>query len=278
VNRLSIGVQSLDEQRLRFLGRLHDPRGGLEAIAAARRAGAARVSADLIFGVAGQLPEQAAAEALRIAETGITHLSAYALTIESNTQFGALAQRGKLPLLDDGLVAESFTQVASTLEQAGFEHYEVSNYARSGHQALHNLGYWRGDDYLGLGVGAWGTVQLPGGARLRYRNTASVETYMRLWTDAPPAEPFAPGPHLSQHEPIEPATALSEKILLGLRLAEGLDLEGAAEELDVPAWPPARARSRDKLLAQGRLENWGGRLRIPKRHWLFADGIIAELL
>lgn len=278
VNRISLGVQSLNEERLEFLGRLHDPKGAFEAIGAAQRAGTPRVSADVIFGVTGQLPEQAAAEALRVAETGVTHLSAYALTIEPNTQFGTLAQRGKLPLLDEGLVAESFTAVASALEGAGFEHYEVSNYARSGHQSLHNLGYWRGDDYLGLGVGAWGTVQLPGGERLRYRNTASVEAYLKLWTETPPADPFAPGPHLSQHEPIDPATALREKVLLGLRLAEGIDLEGAAEKLGVTAWPAARARARDKLLEQGRLEWTGPRLRIPKRHWLFADGIIAELL
>lgn len=300
VGRVSIGVQSLDAERLKFLGRLHDPDGGLRAVRDAVAAGVPRVSADLIFGVAGQTPESAADEVRRVAELGVTHLSAYALTIEPGTQFGALARRGKLPLLPDDAVADSFLAVDEALTALGFEHYEISNYAKPGQRSVHNVGYWRGAEYLGLGTGAWGTVVTDRG-RLRYRNTQVPERYMAPFPDAPssaesmpsaPSLPFSaaskPGPppfdlfvgsdRVSELEPIDDATALSERILLGLRLADGVDLDAEAAELGVPAWTPARQRNAEKLVARGRLERDGGRLRIPKHAWLHADGTIAELI
>lgn len=262
VNRVSIGVQGLDQTRLEFLGRLHDVDGGLVAVREAIVAGVPRVSADLIFGVVGQTAEAAVREALTIAELGVTHLSAYALTIEPGTQFGALAKKGKLPLLGEDVVAESFVALDQALEAAGFVHYEISNYARGGDVAVHNVGYWRGDEYLGLGCGAWGTV-----AGVRYRNTPVIDRYLA-----------APGESESEREPIDAETALRERILLGLRLADGLDLEAAAAELGVEAWPEARRRACERLEQRGRIVRTGGHVSIPKSAWLYADGTIAELI
>jgi len=274
VNRLSLGVQGLDAERLAFLGRLHDPEGGLTAAAAALGADVPRVSLDFIFGVAGQTPEQASIEASTLAGLGTTHLSAYALTIEPGTDFGARAKKGRLPLLDEAQVADSFSAVDETLTRAGFDHYEISNFARSGHVSRHNLGYWRGHDYLGLGTGAWGTATLPGG-RLRYRNDPSPERYQASQF----RQPFeAGGDSCAVVEPLDAETSLRERIMLGLRLAEGLDLQAAAEELGVPALPPERQRALDRLSQRGRVQTSSGRLRIPKPQWLFADGIISELL
>jgi coproporphyrinogen III oxidase-like Fe-S oxidoreductase len=118
VNRISLGVQGLDAERLAFLGRLHDPDGGVDAAKAALRSSVPRVSVDFIFGVAGQTPEQAATEARALAALGTTHLSAYALTIEPGTDFGARAKKGRLPLLDEALVADSFTAVDQALGEA----------------------------------------------------------------------------------------------------------------------------------------------------------------
>src|SRR5262249_51125609 len=152
VSRLSVGVQGLDAGRLQFLGRLHDPEGGLAAVHAALRAGVPRVSADLIYGVATgaepPCPADAAAEAPRVAATGVSHLSAYSLTIEPGTQFGELFRRGRLPVAPDEAVADAFFAVEEALEAHGFVHYEISNYARPGQEARHNLGYWKGADYL----------------------------------------------------------------------------------------------------------------------------------
>lgn len=274
VNRLSLGVQGLDAERLAFLGRLHDPNGGLDAARAALSSAMPRVSVDFIFGVAGQTPEQAAHEARTLANLGTTHLSAYALTIEPGTEFGARAKKGRLPLLDEAQVAASFTAVDEALEQAGFDHYEISNFARQGHVSRHNLGYWRGYDYLGLGTGAWGTVTLPAG-RVRYRNSPSPERYQASAFTAP----FSEAPDgCAVVEPLDAETSLRERIMLGLRLAEGFDLEASAAELGVPPLPAARERSLQRLLKTGRVELDRRRLRIPKPQWLFADGIISELL
>jgi len=274
VNRLSLGVQSLDAERLAFLGRLHDPQGGLTAARAALGGGTPRVSVDFIFGVAGQSPEQAAREAATLAELGTTHVSAYALTIESGTEFGARAKKGRLPLLDEALVADSFTAVDAALGAAGFEHYEISNFARQGHVSRHNLGYWRGHDYLGLGTGAWGTVTLARG-RVRYRTTPSPERFQA----ATFAEPFREASDSCMVvEPIDAETALRERIMLGLRLAEGLDLTAAGRALGVDALPAERRTAIERELARRNLERDGDRLRIPKNKWLFADGIISQLL
>jgi putative oxygen-independent coproporphyrinogen III oxidase len=275
VNRVSLGVQGLERGRLEFLGRLHDGAGALGALQIAVTSGFERVSADLIFGVAGQRPEEARDEARRIAELGPTHVSAYALTIEPGTRFGSLARAGKLPLLEDDLVARSFDAVHEALSQAGFEHYEISNYARAGHYARHNLAVWRGRPYLGLGAGAWGTVRTTAGL-VRYRNAPATDRYANsvgsaaLWTVSP---------LVSDSERIEPDTALRERILLGLRLAEGLDLAAAARESGVEhAFSPERERAAQKLIANGRLERHGERLRIPAAAWLFADAVVRELL
>jgi oxygen-independent coproporphyrinogen-3 oxidase len=282
VNRLSLGVQGLDAERLAFLGRLHDPRGGLDAAQAAVASNVPRVSLDFIFGVAGQTPQQAATEASTLARLGTTHLSAYALTIESGTEFGARAKKGRLPLLDEAQVADSFLAVDTALERAGFDHYEISNFARQGHVSRHNLGYWRGQDYLGLGTGAWGTVTLgASGAgrgraqRLRYRTTPSPERYLKSQFQQPFEEG---GDACAVVEPLDPETSLRERILLGLRLAEGVDLQAAALELGVAALPSERKRALDRLERAKRIEVAEGHLKLPKAQWLFADGIISELL
>ena len=277
VNRVSIGVQGLDAERLQFLGRLHDVGSGLRAVQDALASGMPRVSADFIFGVSGQAADAAAREAQILSELGTTHLSAYALTIEPGTQFGALARKGKLPLLDEASVADSFLAVEETLEKAGFEHYEVSNYAKAGEHSRHNLGYWVGRSYLGLGCGAWGTLA-EAGARYRYRNTPSPERYLAAASSYAAADLSQVSPLVAAYEPLSAETALAERIMLGLRLASGIDLERAAAELGAELWTSERARERDRLLAQGKLTMRGSQVAIPKQHWLFADGIIAALM
>lgn len=278
VNRVSIGVQGLDAERLSFLGRLHTAQDGLGAVREALRAGVPRVSADLIYGVAGQGPQQAASEVRRVAELGVTHLSAYQLTIEPGTVFGALAKKGKLRLLGEELEAESFVAVASELRSLGFEQYEVSNFARDGHRCQHNLGYWHGRDYLGLGCGAWGTVTLAGGRRCRYRNTPLPNVYLRHAERRLDAWSEGPGGLAHETEPLDAETALKERIMLGLRLGEGVDIESAAARLGVEAWPARRARARDRLLARGLVVEEAGVFRVPRAGWLFADRIAAELM
>ena len=278
VNRISLGIQSLNRERLGFLGRRHDENAGLEAIGIARAAGFANISADFIFGVAGQSPSEAEAEAQRIADSEVSHLSAYALTIEPGTQFGELARSGRLPLLPDEQVAEAFERVRSTLEERGFIHYEISNYARPNAEARHNLGYWRGEPYLGLGVGAWGTLTANGTAKTRYRNTPSLERYLASRDPGLDVRLDREGSFVASLENITPEVDLAERLMLGLRLAEGGELGWLEAESGARVHTRERRRALEKWLERGALTLEGQRLRLAKAHWLLADAVIRELL
>lgn len=275
VNRLSVGVQGLDPERLRFLGRLHDADGGLASVEAALRSGMPRVSADLIYGVAtgAEAPSAAAsaAEVDRVAATGVTHVSAYSLTIEPGTQFGELARKGRLPIAPDDAVAEAFFAIEAKLEARGLAHYEISNYARPGDEAQHNLGYWRGTDYLGLGCAAFGTIGDAASHAVRYRNLPDPARYAKA------ARGGALAALVESEEPLDPETRLRERIMLGLRLRDGFDLEGSARELGIEAWTADRRRAADRLIARGDLTEEGGHLRLPPRARVYADGITAAL-
>lgn len=274
VNRISLGVQALDAERLRFLGRGHDVGQGLEAVAQALDSGFLRVSADLLFGVAGQSPDQAGNEAATVADLGVSHLSAYALTIEPGTRFGELARRGRLALLPEDDVAEAFLRVRGALEHRGFSHYEISNYARPGYESRHNLGYWRGEPYLGLGVGAWGTLRTSNGA-VRYRNTASLERYLRL----PDTESTAIEASLvGVLEEIGPETELGERLMLGLRLKDGVVPSELEQQTGAPFWTLARRRAFTKWSNRGALASSGERLQLDPSHWLMADAIVRDLI
>ncbi len=275
VNRLSVGVQGLDPERLRFLGRLHDADGGLASVEAALRSGMPRVSADLIYGVAtGSLPPspaEAAAEVDRVASTGVTHVSAYSLTIEPGTQFGELARKGRLPIAPDDAVAEAFFAIEAALEARGLVHYEISNYARPGDEAQHNLGYWRGTDYLGLGCAAYGTIGDAAGHAVRYRNVPDPVRYAKAAVSGGLAAV------VESEEPLDPETRLRERIMLGLRLRDGFDLEGAARELGIAPWTSERRRAAERLIARGDLTLEGGHVRLSPRARVYADGITAAL-
>jgi oxygen-independent coproporphyrinogen-3 oxidase len=279
VNRLSIGVQALSDERLEFLGRLHRTGGALAALDAAKSSGFSNFSADLIHGVYRQTPDVAVSEVQQVLERGVSHVSAYMLTVEPGTTFGALHRKGQLPLLDDSLVAQSFDAVHQALSASGFTHYEISNFARDGRSSRHNLGYWRGEPYLGIGLGAYGTLPAvaPGSPAIRYRNTAQIERYLQTEVWPLPKTELA-GAYMPYHqvEEIDLPTRLSERLMLGLRLSEGLSVERLAREFG-EAWV-RRSDDVNRLLRRGKLTEVDGRLAIPYSQWLFADGILAELV
>lgn len=267
VNRLSIGVQSLVDSELKFLGRLHDASGALVAVKAAIASPIRRVSADLIFGLPEQSPEDAARQAIALVDLGLNHLSCYQLTIEPNTRFGELKKRNRLPMAEDGAVAEAFVAIDEALGARGLGHYEISNYAREGQEARHNLGYWRGEEYLGLGCGAFGFVRTSRSSGLRWRNQILPEKYVQNAHDP-----------TMEREELDAEALLRERIMLGLRVREGIDLAAAADDLGIDAMTKERRRTIDALVARGRVAIDGTRLTIPPVAWLFADDTAARLM
>ncbi|MBI5513769.1 MAG: radical SAM family heme chaperone HemW [Deltaproteobacteria bacterium] len=266
VTRLSVGVQSLRDRHLRYLGRLHDAAGALRAVSLAVASGL-RVSADLMYGLDAQPEEELVEDALALLDLGVEHLSCYALTVEPSTRFGELARKGRLPRATDDHVAGLYLALEGALSARGLEHYEVSNYALPGARARHNVAYWRGMAYLGLGAGAVGCVPEGASAR-RWRNLPDPAAYASALGDGalPPAE----------EERLDPPTRVREALLLGLRCADGTDLAGLRRATGLD---PLEGR-RDALaraLERGNVARDGDVLRIPRARWLLADDITAGL-
>ncbi len=214
VNRLSLGLQSLDDVALRLLGRGHSAEEGIRAV----RAGQAvfgRVSVDLIYARPAQAPEAWADELRRAIDLGPEHVSPYQLTIEPGTAFGRAAARGRLITPDEDASADLYETTEAVLEGAGFGAYEVSNHARgAAARSSHNLHVWRGGDYIGVGPGAHGRLTL-GGARTTTVSHRAIAPYI---------DGVAAGRPWSEHQAMDGREAAEERFLLGLRTEEGAPL------------------------------------------------------
>lgn len=270
VTRLSIGVQSLRDAHLRYLGRLHDAEGARRALRAVAAHGRLRLSADVMFGMNEQEVPALVEDLAELVDLGVEHVSAYMLTIEPETRFGELARKGRLPRLHDDAVAAMYDAVERALDARGFEHYEVSNYGRPGASSDHNRAYWRGEAYLGLGAAAVGCVPDRGDPTraTRWRNVYDVPGYLDALSrgELPPQET----------EALDPETRVREALLLGLRTDEGVDGE-AVRARTGRSLCEGRERAIARELSAGNLLEEGARLRIPRARWLHADGITARL-
>lgn len=220
INRVSLGLQSLDDAALRFLGRLHGAEEGLAALEVAQRH-FARVSFDLIYALPGQTVAQWAAELSRAIGFGTGHLSLYQLTIEPNTRFATDVRRGAFAPLEDDPAAELYTLTQDLTRAGGIPAYEISNHARPGDESRHNLTYWRYEDYLGVGPGAHG--RRSGVATLRHKKP---ENWLAACSQR--------GEGLREANPLKPRDQAAEALLMGLRLAEGIDPEAIAVRFGLP--------------------------------------------
>lgn len=275
VNRLSIGVESLEPKHLATLGRLHGPEEARRAVKEARAAGFSNLSLDLMFG----LPAQTLAELDRdldgLFALAPDHVSVYNLTIEARTAFAALARSGALKVPESGLCAEMYERVIARLASEGFAHYEISSWARPGKRARHNSLYWSGGEYLGLGCSAHSHRLLEGEGGERFANLRSVDHWFRAEPRAG-TEP-ASDPTLASYERL-PAEALErEAMWLGLRLIEGIDRAGHAVRHGLD--PLARhAEELLRLEREGLVAITPERIRLTARGVLFADEVGARLL
>ena len=264
VNRVSLGLQSLDDAALRFLGRAHAAAEGLAALDVAQ-ANFDRVSFDLIYALPEQDPAAWRAELARAIGFGTGHLSLYQLTIEPGTRFATLAAKGLLTPLDGDRAADLFELTRAETAAAGIPAYEISNHARPGEQSRHNLAYWRYGDYLGIGPGAHG--RRSGHATLRYRKPEN-------WIEAVALR----GEGVEAERPLPRETRAAEALLMGLRLNEGVDLHHIARISGVPAERLVDAAAVERLAALGLVERSGTRLRVCEAGMLLLDAILPEIV
>jgi len=249
VARLSMGVQSFDPMVLEALERIHSPESARKAFAAARRAGFEDVNLDLIFGANGESIDSWKRTLEQAIALAPEHLSCYALTIEPATPLGRKVAAGLTPPPDPDLQADMYDVACELLSEASFEHYEVSNWARPGHRCRHNLGYWEGRPYLGLGAGAH-----------------SYRDGRRWWNVRPPQQYLAMvtagGRPVGGEETLTDGERKTERLLLGLRTAAGIPADWVQE---------GRV---DGFVAHGLAERRDGRLILTDRGFLLANEIL----
>ncbi|MGZ8286952.1 MAG: radical SAM family heme chaperone HemW [Allosphingosinicella sp.] len=256
VNRVSLGLQSLDDSALRFLGRAHDSAEGLAALATAQGC-FERVSFDLIYALPGQSEAAWTAELGRALGFGTGHVSLYQLTIEPGTRFAAMAARGELAARDPDEAAALYELTQATTEAAGLPAYEISNHARPGEESRHNLAYWRYRPYLGVGPGAHGR-----------RGAAATQRHRKPENWLAALERNRHG--IAEETVLSPAEQATEALLMGLRLSEGVEIHAVESRLDLAAV--------ERLEGHGLLARQGGRLVVTPAGRLLLDAILADIV
>jgi len=263
VNRLSIGVQSLDDQTLEHLSRRHTADEARAAVSAARAAGFYNLSLDFMLGLSGMSVESWLATLDGAIALDPEHLSCYILTVDERVPMGRDVARGRLLLPSDDEIAEQYLATDKHLGAAGYARYEISNWSKPGRQSRHNLTYWRDEPYLGIGAGAAGWVD-----GLRTKNTPSPRRYMTS---------VAAGQvdRVEEERPDLP-TRLGDALALGLRLREGIDLDALDARLDVDV-RAACGPVLNELLAAGCLEWHAGRLRVAESSILVTSELLVRI-
>jgi oxygen-independent coproporphyrinogen-3 oxidase len=244
-NRISIGAQSFDNQKLRFLGRLHNGSEAQEAIKNAKNAGFSEINVDLIYGVLGDTRDLLRRDLRTALECGATHISAYTLTVEKNSAFYG---RSDVAITDE----KTERQFCEAIEAAGLPRYEVSNFGKN--PSRHNMGYWAGKDYLGIGSGATGTVK-EGENRLRYEPHKKFARYIN--------DPF-----YKKIETIDQETFRAERLMLGARCKIGFD----RFLLNLREQQKAEVLLKEGLLAMRGDRYYNTDFRLADEIWLFLNG------
>jgi putative oxygen-independent coproporphyrinogen III oxidase len=268
INRVSLGIQALDADSLRFLGRQHSVAEALEAIDTARRH-FARHSFDLIYALPGQTEEAWAAELAQALALAGEHLSVYQLTIERGTRFFTEHARGTFTLPDEEQAAALFELTQARLEAAGLPAYEISNHARPGSACRHNLIYWRYQDYVGVGPGAHGRFAAPGGKRATRRASGP-----EAWLEAVERQ----GHGTAEETIVTGSDLVEEALMMGLRLVEGIERAGFADVTGIDPVAAAGERRLAPLVAAGYLEVDAERLRATAAGRQRLNGVLERLI
>ncbi|WP_337190298.1 radical SAM family heme chaperone HemW [Altericroceibacterium endophyticum] len=264
INRVSLGLQALNNEDLRFLGRLHDAEEGIAALGVAQQH-FSRVSFDLIYARPDQSPAAWEDELRRAIDFGTGHLSLYQLTIEAGTRFASDVRLKRFMPLDDDPAADLFTMTREITAAAGLPAYEISNHARPGEESRHNLTYWRYLDYCGIGPGAHGR-----------RSSAATQRHKKPenWLEAVTRN----GHGIKQELDLTPSTQVSEALLMGLRLDEGIDLAAMSRRFNIPSSQLIDRKNADFYANMGLLREEDSRLIVTDRGMPLLDALLGEIV
>ena len=264
VNRISFGVQSFQPQHLKLLGRVHGANQGKEAVTLARKAGFDNVSVDLMHGLPQQTAQNVRDDLQQAIDLGTEHISAYGLQYEDGTPLKTAIERGVIERLAPEVETAHYIEVMETLEGAGLPQYEISNYARPGKEALHNLIYWHNEAYLGVGVSAASYIDGE-----RRTNFYEMDKYM--------AAAQSTGEATESSERLDPAARARESLVLEWRLREGLDLAAFSKRwnLDTASLEPKLTT----FIREGLIEKLAnGKLRLTRKALPISDGVLSEFV
>lgn len=263
VNRVSMGVQSFVDEELHTINRRHDAGQAIDAINNIRDAGIGNVSIDLIYGIPGQTVEIWRKSVSTAVGLGVEHLSAYNLTYEEGTPLWRMREAGKLKPVDDDTCVEMYKCLTEILAGAGYEHYEISNFARPGFRSKHNSAYWNGTPYIGLGAAAHSYD-----GEVRSYNIASFHEYVKQINAG----------HLpSVNEDLQQWERYDEMVMVALRTADGLNLDLLSKRFPGD-YLNHFLNEAQKHLTQGNLICREGRYVIPEDRWMVGDAVIRDLM
>lgn len=265
VNRLSLGVQSLEDRELEMLGRIHTAAEASEAVRTARDAGFDNINMDLIYGLPGQTTDGWRTTLERALDIEPEHISLYALSLEYDAPLQRAIDDGKLPEINPDLAADEYELAGDLLESRGYRHYEISNWAKDGRECRHNIVYWRNMPYLGVGVAAHSWLN---GHRLA--NTANIDTYMNMLTGDTTLAP-------DMDEEITPELQLAETIILGLRMRDGINVRDVSDRFDEDIMAHY-GRQVGELSDLGLMEYTGGNLKLTRRGCLLSNEVFWRFL
>lgn len=265
INRLSLGVQSLNDAELALLGRIHSAKDAGDAIHLARGAGFTNINIDLIYGLPGQSLATWQSTLESALEMAPEHLSLYALSLEENTPLWRAIEDGALPSIDPDLSADQYELAEDWLPARGYNHYEISNWAQPRRECRHNLTYWENQPYIGVGVASHSSLN---GNRLA--NTSSLDEYLGTFTRKSPVTP-------EMKEEIDNELQLAETVILGLRLNEGVSHDSIRRRFSVDIGSYFR-RQISELTGLGLLESREGNLKLTRRGRLLSNEVFWRFL
>ena len=267
-NRVSMGVQTFDDSRLRFLHRRHTADDAVRAVDSLRKAGISNVSLDLMFGfpgskdIAQQTVEQLEADCRRVIDLGVDHVSSYSLMYEEETPLMRMLEDGVLEEVDDGLMSDMYYAMADVLTGAGYEHYEISNFAKPGKQSLHNSSYWNQTPYIGIGASAHSY-----NGNGRQWNVDNIEWYMEYYSEDGYCSPAF------FEEKATPRIKYNDMITTALRTREGIRVSGVGKR-----YQSYMLHEAEKYITTGLLERAGDMLRLTRKGLMLSDMVMRDLI